>query len=105
MDSNLFGQNWKLAHPDAPLFAFKTHVAVTLHAMLAEFPDAFVVSETDRPKVSHDSSLPGMWCFLCIRLRHTEAMVFPFYFDVLTASETDVYVCISMCQRNIHTHI
>jgi hypothetical protein len=51
MDSNLFGQHWKLVHPDKPLYEFKSNKAFTIHQMLRESGDFFIVSETERQKV------------------------------------------------------
>ena len=51
MDSNLFGQHWKLVHPDTPLYGFKSNKAYTIHQMLRESGDFFIVSETERQKV------------------------------------------------------
>jgi len=51
MDSNLFGQQWKIIHVNAPLYAYKSTKAVTIHQMLRENGDFFEVSETDRQKV------------------------------------------------------
>ena len=51
MDSNLFGQHWKLVHPDTPLYEFKSNKAFTIHQMLRESGEFFKVSETERQKV------------------------------------------------------
>jgi hypothetical protein len=51
MDSNLFGQHWKIVHPETPLYGFKSNKAFTIHQMLRESGDFFTVSETERQKV------------------------------------------------------
>ena len=51
MDSNLFGQHWKVVHVNAPIYSFKSIKGVTIHQMLRENGDFFSVSETNRQKV------------------------------------------------------
>jgi SAM-dependent methyltransferase len=59
MDSNLFGQHWKHAHPDAPIHAYKTTKGVTIHQMLRENERFFQVSDTTRHKVKFFQLVPG----------------------------------------------
>lgn len=51
MDSNLFGQHWKVVHVNAPIYSFKSIKGVTIHQMLRENGEFFSVSETNRQKV------------------------------------------------------
>ena len=51
MDSNLFGQHWKVVHVNAPIYSFKSIKGVTIHQMLRENSEFFSVSETNRQKV------------------------------------------------------
>ncbi|MGB1596527.1 MAG: hypothetical protein ACPIOQ_27450, partial [Promethearchaeia archaeon] len=46
MDSNLFGQHWKHANPNNPIYAFKSNKGVTIHQMLRENSRFFRVSDT-----------------------------------------------------------
>jgi SAM-dependent methyltransferase len=57
MDSNLFGQQWKMLHRTAPLSSFKNHKGVAVHQMMRENSEYFTVSETNRNKVKMFSML------------------------------------------------
>lgn len=58
MDSNLFGQHWKHANPNNPIYAFKSNKGVTIHQMLRENSRFFRVSDTTRQKVKFFELIP-----------------------------------------------
>jgi len=59
MDSNLFGQHWKQAHPENPIYGFKSVKGVTIHQMLRENSRFFDVSDTTRHKVKFFTLIPA----------------------------------------------
>lgn len=58
MDSNLFGQHWKQAHPENPIYSYKSVKGVTIHQMLRENARFFDVSDTTRHKVKFFKLIP-----------------------------------------------